>query len=405
MTKVIAVCGGNFGDEGKGLMVDYHASQYDNAIVIRSNGGAQAGHTVQTPERQRHVFSHFGSGTFTGTPTYLSEFFVLNPFLFKKEWELFVQQFGIEPEIHVSPNSVYTTPYDMLLNQSLETLRGEDPHGSCGVGFGETLERDLRFGAKTIGWLDTISGSVTEFQDSIYRDLDQIRKVYVPNRINMNEVSEDYFKSVLTRYEVIHDFIEACQFMLERVIIGSLAHMQHDVLIFEGAQGLMLDMDYGHFPHVTRSNCGMKNIRSILNHLPKIRPEDITVNYVTRAYSTRHGAGPLNGEDPRITMDYNINDPTNIPNEFQGKLRFAPLDLEMFNSITDKDFLNYAPRGSTKTQTITCLDQLPTQPDSVQVLEQGIVQLFDPAVFKEQMVPQMFDYGSYGPTRKDVDSY
>ncbi len=76
MSKVIAVIGAGYGDEGKGLMTDYFSSQYDDAVVIRSNGGAQAGHTVVTPEGQRHVFSHFGSGTFNGSPTFLSRHFV-----------------------------------------------------------------------------------------------------------------------------------------------------------------------------------------------------------------------------------------------------------------------------------------------------------------------------------------
>ena len=97
MTRVIAVIGSGFGDEGKGLMTDYHSSQHDDAVVIRSNGGAQAGHTVTLPTGERHVFSHFGSGSLNGTPTFLSSYFVSNPMLFVKEYTNFVNKFGFAP--------------------------------------------------------------------------------------------------------------------------------------------------------------------------------------------------------------------------------------------------------------------------------------------------------------------
>lgn len=75
MNKVFVVIGSSFRDEGKGLMTDYYASQNPDAVIVRYNGGAQAGHTVTTPDGKRHVFSHFSSGSFAGNPTYLSHFF------------------------------------------------------------------------------------------------------------------------------------------------------------------------------------------------------------------------------------------------------------------------------------------------------------------------------------------
>jgi len=70
MTTVTAVIGANFGDEGKGLMTDVLASRAPSrTLVVRANGGAQAGHTVVTPEGRRHVFGHVGSGALCGAPT------------------------------------------------------------------------------------------------------------------------------------------------------------------------------------------------------------------------------------------------------------------------------------------------------------------------------------------------
>src|ERR1700675_846017 len=86
MTKAIAIIGANYGDEGKGLITDYlAATSLKTTVVVRANGGAQAGHTVITPDKTRHIFSHFGAGLFSGSDTYLAKHFVCNPILFWKE--------------------------------------------------------------------------------------------------------------------------------------------------------------------------------------------------------------------------------------------------------------------------------------------------------------------------------
>ena len=395
MTKVIAVIGSGYGDEGKGLMTDYYSSLYDDAIVVRSNGGAQAGHTVTTPDGKRHVFSHFGSGSLNGTPTFLSSHFVCNPTLFKKEHEMFVEKFGITPTIYVEGGCLVSTPYDMLLNQTHESMRGEDVHGSCGVGFGETIERALVFDALYMTDISYFleNGQEAELEDTLRKIADD----YVPTRIDLEEVGDD-FKRVLDSEELIEDYIEACRYMLDHVNFKYIELFKDNTLVFEAAQGLLLDMDYGFFPHVTRSNCGMKNIKDIFG---KIWEEhDVTVNYVTRAYTTRHGAGPLAREYMKIEKEHNIVDETNITNQFQGSLRFAPLDIATFNSVTEKDFLNYAPRGSKKVITMTCMDQL-----------EGTVRIHTGDNYEahgynkndfEDMMKKSTDFLSYGPTRETI---
>src|SRR6266850_5209509 len=95
------VIGANFGDEGKGLITDYLCSK-GAGIVIRFNGGANAGHTVVTPEGERHVFRHVGSGTFLGVPTFLSQFFVCNPIAFFKERAELLAM-GCDPVLYAHP--------------------------------------------------------------------------------------------------------------------------------------------------------------------------------------------------------------------------------------------------------------------------------------------------------------
>src|SRR5471032_1189579 len=81
----LAVIGAGYGDEGKGLLVDALAAAGETAIVCRSNGGAQAGHTVTLADGRRHVFHHLGSGALAGAATHLSRFFVHHPMLLQEE--------------------------------------------------------------------------------------------------------------------------------------------------------------------------------------------------------------------------------------------------------------------------------------------------------------------------------
>lgn len=139
MKDIKIVIGANFGDCGKGLMTDYF-SQKPNSIVVCSNGGAQRGHTVTTPDGIRHVFHHFGSGTFNHASTYLSENFIVNPIIFKQEYDE-LMNLGYIPNVYINQNCMLTTPFDMMANQIIEENRGKNKHGSCGLGIFETIKR------------------------------------------------------------------------------------------------------------------------------------------------------------------------------------------------------------------------------------------------------------------------
>ena len=87
VSNIKTVIGAGYGDEGKGLMTDYFCRHSDNPIVVCTNGGPQRGHTVVTPEKISHIFHHFGSGTLYGVPTFLDEFYMVNPMTFVKEFD------------------------------------------------------------------------------------------------------------------------------------------------------------------------------------------------------------------------------------------------------------------------------------------------------------------------------
>ena len=138
MKNAKIVIGANFGDEGKGLTTDYLSMGGNDPIVVRFNGGAQAGHTVQTIDNKAHVFHHVGSGSFLDIPTFLSKFFIVNPTAFVLELEE-LEALSMKPRLYLDIRAPLTTPYDMIINWAIETKRGNSRHGSCGFGIDQTM--------------------------------------------------------------------------------------------------------------------------------------------------------------------------------------------------------------------------------------------------------------------------
>ena len=120
-------------------MVDY-LCQFGGEVVVRFNGGAQAGHTVVTPDGMRHVFHHFGSGTLYGVPTFLSQYFICNPIVFLREMAD-LEKMHVTAAVFAHPDCLVTTFADMMINQAKESKRGDKRHGSVGMGIHETIQR------------------------------------------------------------------------------------------------------------------------------------------------------------------------------------------------------------------------------------------------------------------------
>jgi adenylosuccinate synthase len=398
MKRLIAVIGAGWGDEGKGVTTDYFADQLKTGYVVRFNSGAQAAHTVQLDNDTRHVFSHFGSGTFVGLSTVLGEHFVVNPLLFQKEREELLA-LGYNPKTYVHENCMVTTPYDMIVNQLLETLRGDNRHGSCGVGFNETIERHENY--------PTLTTRVYEISDILVgwsfliQQLECIRSEWLRTRtsITKESLSDPIIASLVEAYnstKLFNDYIKSWDYFVENVeIIPNYNLLNNDNVIFEGAQGLQLDQNSGNFPYVTRSNTGIKNVLEIVDQLDN--PKKLEVVYVSRCYSTKHGAGPLPFEQDFPEHLDNV-DKTNKPNEFQGTLRYAPLNLDDYVLLTMTDIsqcegVDYMVQVLTA---FTCLDQNPTQ-----LISKGVIHDFTIDQFNENIIG-MANIISYGPTRSTI---
>lgn len=109
--KTKVVIGANWGDEGKGMMTQYFSRQ-GKVLNILFNGGPQRGHTVVSPQGVRHVFHHFGSGSFYGADTYFSEHFILNPLVFERE----ALELHFCPRVFCAEGVRITTPIDMAFS-------------------------------------------------------------------------------------------------------------------------------------------------------------------------------------------------------------------------------------------------------------------------------------------------
>ncbi len=364
------VIGANYGDEGKGLMTDYLVRQSGAKLVARFNGGAQAGHTVTTAG-QRHVFGHVGAGTFAGADTYLTSEFIVNPYIFAREWEM-LQQKGFQPEVLVHHNARVTTIYDMAINAAVEMARGDKRHGSCGLGINETVTRDQYARDNFEGWQLSAADVKTGSFKRLVKVLERIHTQWVPLRLKqlgLEDLPEGFHTNtghILRNadYEAHADRLMTAMQQMELVYDVKPSGAPLPV-VFEGAQGLALDEELGEFPHVTRSITGLPQA---IEGADAMGIKELQPVYVTRAYLTRHGAGPLNNEGVIFT-EQKLEDQTNVHNQWQGSFRYAPLDLRQLRHYIHADLQRSYRRADVHDVVlrdaviaITCLDQVESTP-------------------------------------------
>lgn len=344
MSKVevkVVVVGSNYGDEGKGLATHYFSQKanQDNksCLNILFNGGCQRGHTVELKNGIRHIFHHFGSGSFDNAHTYFDQDFMVNPMVFVEEKEILchaMKDLGCEfPMCYISPECRVTTPYDMFINQIVETSREHNRHGSCGYGIWETQKRyeDGRYSLK-YGELQ----HKTDYE--IICHLHDIAFKYLPERLayyGVTEIPVEY-KNLIDSYGLAKHYLADLRRMQKEVVqisFGDISSM-YDTIVFEGAQGLELDEDNKRaFPNITASKT--------TSFIPMKRIEpycfDVEICYITRSYFTRHGAGAFPTECRKEEINPSIEDKTNVHNEFQEFIRYGKFDMDEFLCRVKKD--------------------------------------------------------------------
>ena len=340
--KRIAVIGLGYGDEGKGITVDWLCSKYPNSIVCRNDGGHQVGHTVKFGDII-HEFHHFGSGTLRGIPTYWYSRCTVSPVHFRLEW-MELERKGIKPSIYIENTCPVTTPYDIAWNRASET---QNRHGSVGVGYAATKKRN-------------------EFVSLIFMDLKypwvlrtklSMIKNYYLSLLEEKSVSFDlayHFELKKLEGDSLTDdnFMDDCRFMDQNAISLSGEIECPSAVIHEGNQGILLDQYAGFYPHVTYGRTTLQNL------VKEIYPTEILeIFYITRIYATKHGHGPLKNEGIPVNL-INTEHEVNHDNEWQGNFRIAPLDLDMIRyAIEYNDDICFNIPIKTNI-VVTCIDQV-----------------------------------------------
>ncbi|MFC0548352.1 adenylosuccinate synthetase [Kutzneria chonburiensis] len=301
MREHVIVVDLGFGDAGKGATVDWLCANGSVSAVVRFNGGAQAAHNVVADGRH-HRFAQFGSGTFANVPTLLSRHMLVEPIALAAE-SVALARLGVPDPLrllHIDGDALLTTPIHVAANRAREDARGAARHGSCGLGIGETAAYAL----------DHRAPKVADCQDIrlLTRLLDDLAHHYAP-------LISDRVGSITELVGLYREFAAAVQIVGPDALASFATQGQ---LVFEGAQGVLLDEWRGLHPHTTWSTVEPRHARAMITALGD-RPY---VLGVTRTYLTRHGAGPFPTEDPALALP----EPHNTFGEYQGTFRVGHFD-------------------------------------------------------------------------------
>jgi adenylosuccinate synthase len=298
--------------------------------VVRYNGGAQAAHNVVTPDGRQHTFAQFGSATFLpGVRTYLSGSMLLHPFAMLAE-ERHLQKLGVRDAFQrtsLERNALVITPFQQAANRLKEIGRGDQRHGSCGLGIGETMADWLAFGAQALVAGDLSQRELVVKKLKLIRDAKIAQLETVLTDLAGNPQAEEE-RNVLFDPDVIEMTAEVYQHFAGLVKIVAPETLrdvlsQAGVTIFEGAQGVLLDEWWGFYPYNSWSTLTFHNADVLLAE-NQFSGEMIKLGLL-RGYATRHGAGPFVSEDSYLTSL--LPDTNNPNNPWQHGFRVGYLDL------------------------------------------------------------------------------
>ncbi|MDL2244194.1 adenylosuccinate synthase [Parabacteroides sp. OttesenSCG-928-J18] len=274
--KVDVLLGLQWGDEGKGKIVDVLTPNYD--VIARFQGGPNAGHTLEFNE-QKYILRSVPSGIFQGGKmNVIGNGVVLDPLLFKQEAEaLAASGHDLKKRLFISKKAHLILPTHRVLDAAYEAAKGEGKIGTTGKGIGPT-------------YTDKISRNGVRVGDLLL----DFETIYAKAKARHEEI----LKSLHYEYdirELENEWFEGIEYLKEFTLIDS-EHVINNALkegkavLAEGAQGTMLDIDFGSYPFVTSSNTVCAGCCTGLG----VAPRNIGEVYgIFKAYCTRVGSGPF----------------------------------------------------------------------------------------------------------------
>ena len=280
MSKVDLVLGLQWGDEGKGKMVDVMTSKYD--IIARFQGGSNSGHTISF-NGIKHVLRTIPSGIFhKDTVNIIGNGVVLDPVVFKQEVEALAKfDMDVKKRLLISRKAHLILPTHKLLDATSEVVKGKDKIGSTLKGIGPTyMDKTGRNGIR-VGDLE----------------LPDFHKRFTKLEKKHDELIDwGVIKQFNTNYDdMVDEFLDALVYLRQFTFIDSEEYLHQSQkegksILCEGAQGSLLDVDFGTYPFVTSSNTTAAGACTGLG----IAPNKIKDVYgIFKAYTTRVGSGPF----------------------------------------------------------------------------------------------------------------
>ena len=284
----VVVVGSQWGDEGKGKVTDYLAQQAD--LVVRYSGGNNAGHTI-VYDGKKFALRLIPSGIFTTGEVVMGNGMVINPKALLEEIK-YLNDAGIKTDkMHISDRAHIILPYHIEIDHLEEELRGDAAIGTTGRGIGPTY----------VDKYDRVGIRMGEFinEELFNKKLHQVvafkKKLYPNLQADADAIFEEYKEYAKVLAPMVEDtgaFLDECFQAGKKVL-------------FEGAQGTMLDIDYGTYPFVTSSNPGANGACSGASVGPLYFSDVVGI---VKAYTTRVGAGAF---------------PTELHNELGDQIREA----------------------------------------------------------------------------------
>lgn len=275
--KADVLLGLQWGDEGKGKVVDYLAPKYN--VVARFQGGPNAGHTLEF-DGHKHVLHQIPSGIFRNQiKNIIGNGVVLDPVIFKKEIEgLSSFDIDFKQNLYISKKTQLILPSHKLLDAAYEKAKGKDKIGSTLKGIGPSYQDKIARNGLRVG--DILAPGFNER----YRNLVNKHEAVLQHHdfeYDLVEVEKPFFEAI--------DFLRDFNLINSEYLINDCVNTDQTVLA-EGAQGSLLDIDFGSYPYVTSSNTMTAGACTGLGVAPKNIGE---VFGIFKAYCTRVGGGPF----------------------------------------------------------------------------------------------------------------
>ncbi len=274
------IIGGQWGDEGKGKIIDAFGEGFD--WVLRYQGGANAGHTIQVGAKE-HVLHLIPSGIFReGVRCFLGNGMVIDPWALRDEIVALEEKgVSVRDRLYVSSAASLLMPYHKRLDELREQLRKRKSIGTTGRGIGPAYQDKLQRSGLRLG--------------ALTMPLEKLERTAIEHILEANEILAGQFEAEPLPAKVLAEELVVLAQTLRPMIVDGFTALRgirerRESALFEGAQGTLLDIDHGTFPYVTSSNCTVGGAVTGTGLPPRSLGEIVGV---FKAYCTRVGNGPF----------------------------------------------------------------------------------------------------------------